>query len=259
MTQVAGARHEVRSIAMSLREEIRPLCDALVSGQKQILGEKLFGVYVFGAVTFPETTTTGDLDFHALLDVPPSSAEIDLVNALHDDMAQRFPPVGVGLDGYYLLLKDVQRNAPPRHQLRPDLLDNSWALHCAHIRAGRCIVLFGPDPATVYPEPTWTQIEEALAGELRYVQEHLSDYPDYCVLNLCRLMYSHQSRDVVVSKFGAGDWAIDAFPQWHKLIEMAKTSYAGQLTEEERATMVDQVPELHRFAVEEIERSRAHD
>ncbi|MFC2099382.1 aminoglycoside adenylyltransferase domain-containing protein, partial [Candidatus Bipolaricaulota bacterium] len=61
---------------------------------------------------------------------------------------------------------------------------------------------------------------EALVGERQYVAKHLSQYPDYCVLNLCRLIYSHRTGDVVVSKFGAAAWAIDAFPEWRGLIDL---------------------------------------
>ena len=31
------------------------------------LGDKLYGVYLYGAVAFPETVHTGDIDFHVNL------------------------------------------------------------------------------------------------------------------------------------------------------------------------------------------------
>jgi hypothetical protein len=242
---------------MVLREEIQPLCSALVDGLRHALQEKLYGVYVHGAVTFPETTHTGDIDMHVILRSPPTEKEINDLNALHADLARRFPPFGADIDGHYLLLEEARRTTPPGHQLRPDLVDDSWALHCEHIRAGRCIVLYGPDPTTVYPEPSWAQIEQALAGELSYVADHLAQYPDYCVLNLCRLMYTHQTRNAVVSKSAAADLAIDAFPQWRRLIEAAQASYAGEATDEDRRVMAEDVPNLYRFALREIEDSRS--
>lgn len=34
------------------------------------LGDKLYGVYLYGAVAFPETVHTGDIDFHVNLKGP---------------------------------------------------------------------------------------------------------------------------------------------------------------------------------------------
>lgn len=70
----------------------------------------------------------------------------------------------------------------------------------------------------------WPELEAALRGEPAYVEEHFADYPDYCILNLCRLMMSFRTRDVVVSKWQAGDWATQSSPQWTELIERAKRS-----------------------------------
>ena len=128
-------------------------------------------------------------------------------------------------DGYYLLLNDTHRKALPKDQLREDIYDNSWALHCAHIRQGRCILLQGPDPANIYPDVSWPELESALTGELNFVASHLDEYPAYCVLNLCRLIYSYSTRDVVVSKRFSAQWAAGEYPVWAALIESAKNSY----------------------------------
>ena len=88
-------------------------------------------------------------------------------------------------------------------------IDHSWALHREHIRAGRRVILYGPDPDEIYPPAKWPEIESALLGELDFVEKHLHDYPDYCILNLCRLMYSFETSDVVVSKALAAELAYD--------------------------------------------------
>ena len=165
--------------------------------------------------------------------------------------------MGAELDGYYILLRDAGRKEPPVHQLRPEITDKSWALHREHIRAGRCIVLHGPDPRQLYPPAGWPELESALYGELRYVEANLEQYPDYCILNLCRLMYSFATRDVVISKTAAAAWAHRAFPQWQRHIELAQKSYAGRATPQERAFMLSEVAALYHFAIEGIENSQA--
>ena len=59
----------------------------------------------------------------------------------------------------------------------------------------------------------WPALERALHGELDYVEEHLDDYPAYCVLNLCQLIYSFDTHDVVISKRASEEWADAAFPE----------------------------------------------
>jgi hypothetical protein len=236
-------------------QPIADLCQALVHGLKQVLGDKLYGVYVYGAAAFPEAAPTGDIDFHVILAAPLTDTEGAALRDLHAALARDYPPLGAELDGYYLLLTEARQASPPTHQLCPELVDASWALHRAHIRAGRCIPLCGPDPLTLYPTPTWSELETALWSELQYVADHLGDYPDYCILNLCRLMYSFETRDVVISKAGAAAWAYDAFPQWRRHVALAQKSYTGQATPEDRQFMLDQVEELYRFACRHIEKS----
>jgi hypothetical protein len=94
-----------------------------------------------------------------------------------------------------------------------------------------------------------------LYGELDYVEKHLHEYPDYCILNLCRLIYSFETRDVVVSKAQASDWAYDALPEWKRHIELARKSYARQATAEEMQFMRAEVGALLEVARTRIERA----
>jgi hypothetical protein len=242
---------------VTLREDIQGLCGALLSGLDAALQDKLFGVYVYGAAAFPDSANTGDIDFHVILREPLSDQERMAVHDLHAALARDFPPLGAELDGYYILLEEARQASPPTHQLQPDVVDSSWALHREHVRAGRCLVLRGPDPKEVYPAASWPELEEALCGELRYVEEHLGVYPDYCILNLCRLMYSFETRDVVISKMGAAAWGLETFPQWRRHVEAAMKSYARRATPEDRGFMLAEVERLYRFACAQIEASRS--
>lgn len=241
-------------VKLQLPESIAELCRAYTEGLKRILGDKLHGLYVYGASVFPETKATGDVDFHVILEGPLTGLEKAAVLELHKRMAAEYPPLGAELDAYFLLLEQARRSQLPTHQLQTDIVDDSWALHRAHILAGRCVVLHGPDPSTIFPVPTWPEIEQALAGELAYVEQHLNQYPDYCILNLCRLMYSHRTGDVVTSKAAAGAWATKRFPQWRSLIELANQSYAGRSSDKDREIMRNELKDLLVFAQRQIQR-----
>jgi hypothetical protein len=241
---------------MSIPEGIRDLCEAFLAGLNTALGVKLYGVYLYGALAFPEGGSTGDIDFHVILSDVPNDNEKLALNELHAALARDYPPLGEELDGYYLLLEEARQTKPPRHQLRTDVLDNSWALHRAHIRAGRCIVLQGPDPREIYPEASWQELENALQGELDYVEKHLVKYPAYCVLNLCRLMYSFETKDVVASKVGTARWAYEAFPEWRPHIEAARRMYERSATAEERELIRLEISDFFDFSCGRITESR---
>lgn len=238
-------------------ESIADLCRAYTEGLKRALGDKLHGLYVYGASVFPETVATGDVDFHVILENSLSDSEKGTILALHETLAVQFPPLGAELDAYYLLLEQAKQSGLPTHQLQTDIVDDSWALHRAHMLAGRCVVLHGPDPSMIFLVPTWPEIEQALAGELAYVEKNIDQYPDYCILNLCRLMYSYRTGDVVTSKAAAGAWASKQFPQWRQLIGLANRSYAGKSTDQDREAMRIELKDLLVFALRQIQRGRS--
>jgi len=226
-----------------------------VRGLKDILGEKLYGVYIYGASAFPDTLPTGDIDFHVILKSSLSGKERFHLEKLHKLLAEKHPPLGGELDGHYILLKDARRTAPPKSQMWKQATDNSWALHREHILAGRCLVLFGPEPKKIYPPATWPEIKNALYGELDYVEKHLTAYPDYCILNLCRLIYSFETKDVVISKAQASSWGFKNLPQWKRHIELAIRSYSHRTTPEDKQFMLTEAEMFFEFAKKRIEKT----
>ena len=241
---------------MPLPAEIQKILHVFLTGLTQTIGENLVGVYLYGALTFPDSGTIGDIDFHVILKAPLDQQEKSQLQSLHLNLAQQFPPLGAELDGYYLLLEDAKQTTPPKDQLHDGIYDNSWALHCAHIRQGRCISLFGPDPSQIYPAVTWPELESALEGELDFVARHLDEYPAYCVLNLCRLMYSYATRDVVVSKRFSAKWASSEFPQWAPLIHAAERYYDHQTTFSDDQLLDSKAGSFFVFACNQIKTSK---
>ena len=228
--------------------QVEKITSALLDGLETILDQKLYGLYIYGAVVFPETKFTGDIDFHAVLTSPLTDAEKIEIDTLHKRLAAYFGPLGEELDGYYLLLEDATRRAPPRSQMWSGAVDHSWALHREHMRTGRCFVLHGPDPREIYPSAEWSELEEALQGELDYVRRHLEIYPAYCTLNLCRLMYSFSSHDVVVSKTASAKWAEVAYPEWEPIINSAERIYEGRDTDSDKQLLASRISDFYKFA-----------
>ena len=234
-----------------LPKNVREVCNALISGLQEILGEKLFGVYMYGAAMFPDSGTIIDIDCHTILNKSLNDTDRADIFHLYEDLSKLFSFSSDNLDVWYILYDDAQKTRPPVHQLKTDMRDEWWALHCAHIRAGRYLTLYGPEPVGIFPAPTWEEITAALDYEIGYIKKNLN-YPAYGVLNLCRIIYSFQKRDVVVSKRASGLWASNVFPQWKPLIEAALNDYEGRETNNDKSRLQAEIKQFLVFASERI-------
>ncbi len=208
---------------MALRDEV---CAAF--------GVSLHALYLYGAVTFPESEGTGDLDYHAILTGPPDPDQRTGYAAACARLAGL--PGCDDLDGWVIELAQARGSAPPVHRIRPGLRDDAWALHRAHWLAGRCVVLHGPPPASIVGQPGWDEQHQGLAAEFRFAQADKHDA--YAVLNCCRILRSLAEHDVVQSKFGSAWWALDYLPIEHaSAVTAAMNSYRGRATVADVATM----------------------
>jgi hypothetical protein len=234
---------------------VAEICKEFQAGLSGILNEKLFGIYLYGAILFPESGPAQDIDCHVILDGPLCDQELEDIHRLHRRLAQDNPHLGE-IDAYYILLEQAKGITPPKHQLSTDFFDRSWALHCAHVRAGRYLTLWGPEPTHIFPKPSWNSIEAALDHEFAFIEANLK-YRAYSVLNLCRIMYSFSERDVVISKQFSGDWACDRFPEWEPVIQAAMRSYQNESKSGDKQLLSDEMEEFLAFAKEKMQHFRS--
>ena len=238
-----------------LPTNVRKVCQAFVGGLEVILDENLHGIYMHGASVFPDSGPIQDIDCHVILKGPLRSRDKDAIHQLQRDLLERFPPLGGELDAYFILYEDAVKTHPPAHRLQHAMRDEAWALHCGHIRSGRYITLYGPHPKDIFPAPSWDDISAALEHEVAFIEQNLQ-YPDYCVLNMCRIMFSVQERNVVVSKFSSGKWARARFPQWQPLIDAALASYQATETHDEAGLLKNQAAAYIEFGKRRIREQR---
>ena len=72
--------------------------------------------------------------------------------------------------------------------------------------------------------------------------------------NLCRLIYSFKTRDVVISKAKASEWAFDELPEWKQIIELARKSYEGNATSPDKEKMFAEVGNFFEYATMQIDK-----
>jgi hypothetical protein len=221
-----------------LSSDVLTVAGALREGLGEILGDVLSSLFLYGAVAFPRPERWAiDFDFHVLLERPLAGVERDAITALYERLA-RLSPLGADLDGYFVLLADARRPEPPRHQLDLAVRDEAWALHRAHVHAGRSFTITGIDPITVVPEPSWAELEAALRAELGFVKTH-PQAPAFGIVNGARILASFATRDVVLSKYQAAQWALSSLPdEWHEAVGAAARWYEQTADEADAATLV---------------------
>ncbi len=245
----------MNSTSTTLPKEATELINAFILGLQDILGQNLYGVYLYGASVFPDSGSMQDIDCHVIICNRLTEAEKAGCLAQSKTLGEQFPGWGEELDAYVILLADAKGHQVPRHQLLPEVYDHSWALHCAHIRAGYYRLLYGPEPTEIFPAPTWGEIDSALRHELQFVLDH-PQYPAYGILNLCRILYSYNTRDPAVSKQFSGRWGVEQFPQWANLIQAAMRFYRKEQDQEDLDVMENQRADFYAFMTARIEHSR---
>ena len=157
-----------------LPEAVARLRDAFVAELDAMLGDRFVGLFLYGAVCFPPSAIT-DFDGHVLLRDQFDDEDRVAIRALQDRL--RPLPLGDEFDVYYVTMEDARRREKPTHQWDPRNVDQSWAIHRAHVHAGRFVHVKGPDPRNIVPIPTWRELDEALQGELDFVADRLDQSP----------------------------------------------------------------------------------
>jgi hypothetical protein len=239
-----------------LPEDVRELCSDFRSGLKSALNDAFASLYIYGALAFPRPARWRvDVDFHVLVKRPLGNEERRNVTELHEALG-RVSCLGEELDGHYILVDDAKRSVPPTSQAWEQLPDNAWALHRAHILAGRFIHLHGIDPREIVSPPTWTDLEVALDNELRFIETH-PEFGAFGVLNACRLVHSFRTRDVVTSKYESAQWALGTLPaEWRGPIQASIRFYSWAASDEDLRVIEQRRPAMVAFVKDEIDRLR---
>jgi len=224
---------------------VRAAATALGSEVARALGDGLHALYLYGAVTFPESECTGDLDYHAIMSSVVAGPEQAAYQAARGRLAG--VPGCEELDGWVISLGEARGSEPPLHLLQPGLRDGAWALHRAHWLAGRCVVLHGPDPDAIVTAPAWAEQLAGLKAELVFLRS--ADHDAFAVLNACRILRSMADRDVVQSKFGSAAWALEHLPaDLGPAIRAALNTYRGTASATDATALATARPRFEALA-----------
>lgn len=239
--------------------DTRPLVAAFRRGIRRSLKENLLAAYLLGSIAFERRSPhVGDIDFFVVTHRGLVRRERFAVGMLHRELATEYR-FGDDLDGLYITRGQAsRRDRPVGWGFFPDgrrrkARDEMWAFHRAHLHRGACITLVGPNPRELMARVTWTEIERELERERMRLRAVRAMHPAYCALNLCRLAYTGETQDAVVSKRGAATWAKARFPtEWAFVIEAASRIYRGGSASKDVRLLSRSIDGFFEFASERI-------
>jgi Domain of unknown function (DUF4111) len=234
----AGKVEPMTGIALEqLPDDARTAWTRLRDELRAIAGDDLVAIWAYGSTIGADRPhRPADLDTHVVLQRRPDAQTARRIQqgstAILDDRQE--------WDTWFITLDDARRAKRPPHVFLPDRWDESWAIHRAHWLAGRVVTIHGPDPAEIVLPPTWQELAADLHAELEHLERHVQAGDTdpyeaaYAVLNGSRILRSLESRDVVLSKREAGQWALEHLPdRWHATIRAALHAYDEQASAEE--------------------------
>ncbi|MBM6616503.1 nucleotidyltransferase domain-containing protein [Bacillus suaedaesalsae] len=91
----------------SLPTEVQPLLTEYIHHIKQIFGEKLIGVYLFGSIALDAFDSNSDIDFVTVISSPMTDIEETVINEIHRSLHKMYP--SLTMDGGYVGTEELLR------------------------------------------------------------------------------------------------------------------------------------------------------
>jgi hypothetical protein len=248
--------------------DIDELLGRLLDRMRQILGQRLVGLYLYGSlVTGDFDRDVSDIDLLAATSSDIDSHEFDQLERMHNALARDYPLWEGRIEIAYLstaALKTFRTRASPIAIISPgepfhikeagkDWLMNWWVVR------ERGVALFGPAPAALIEPISQREFLQAVQEHARAWREWINimrDQPGqaYAIVTLCRAMYTSTYGEQV-SKQQAALSAQQRFPEWAGLIQNAlawRTGWRDELVDP-MATFPETVKFVD-FAIEQVVR-----
>lgn len=226
--------------ALTLHPEVDAVLEPLRVGLKEILGNDLVGIYIFGSLAAGGFDRESDVDLLVATRQDLSDDQFERLKSLHRRIALVDSWCAVQIEVTYIPLAALRRYDPAANvhvtlergegqALCRMKHDRDGVVH-RHILRQEGISLLGPPPQELVDPVSLEDLRTAMQFFLDGWLAHLHKTPEevrsrgyqaYLVLTVCRVLYT-LATGAVVSKPAAAEWAKQALdPRWAPLIECA--------------------------------------
>lgn len=201
---------------------------------KQILGERLVGLYLYGSlVTGDFDVEISDIDLLAVTTRDLGDTEFRRLHTMHDELAAAYSDWDGRIEVQYLSasgLRNFKTRRSPIGAISPGepfhMKDAGidWLINWYMVRDIGW-VLYGPDPRTLIPPISREEFVAASRAQGMYWVDRVDQPQDrtwqsYVTLTMCRVLYAC-TKGEQSSKLHAAFWVQTQFPQWSPLIQNA--------------------------------------
>ncbi len=220
--------------------DVNEILNLLYTNIKSIVQDQLVGMYLFGSLANGDFDEYSDIDVLVVTDGEIQESTFSALKNMHMEMAKIDSPWDVQQEVSYIPQNALRRFDPPNN-LHPHLdrgtgevlhmiaHESDWIIQ-RHILRERGIVITGPDLKTLIDPVSPNDLRQAVIDVLPlWINPILDDpseikkrgYQSYCVLSLCRMLYTLQNK-AILSKPAAARWAMETLGvKWKPLIERA--------------------------------------
>lgn len=226
--------------ALTPYPEVDTVIEPLLAGIKEILGQDLVGVYIFGSLAAGGFDRESDVDLLVATRVDLSDPQFEQLKSLHQRIAGIDSWCAAQLEVTYVPLSALRRYNPGddvhatlergQGQLLERMRHDTDGMVHRHTLREKGITLFGPLPQELIDPVTPEDLRAAMRPVLDGWLAHLHEAPEqvgsrghhaYIVLTVCRVLYT-LATGAVTSKPEAAQWAKTALdPRWAPLIDRA--------------------------------------
>lgn len=213
---------------------VNDFLEILLSQLRNILGDKLIGLYVHGSLVKGDfDDDISDIDLMAATSSVIDESDFNALQKMHNDLVAAHQQWIDRLEIAYMSLRALNTFKTETSKIgiispgEPfQMIDagKDWLLNWYFVREYG-VTLFGPRPDTII-EPTsraefiQTVKEQAAAWRLYIKKAQSRLFQAYAILTMCRSLYS-VTHGEQVSKIQAARWAEQELPEWAWLIRNA--------------------------------------
>src|SRR5215216_1171514 len=230
----------MNSISPTPYPNVNEILSLLLSNVQEILGDQFVGMYLFGSLANGGFDEHSDIDVLTVTDREILDGMFSALKELHEQINELDSPWALQVEASYIP-KTALRRFDPTNKLHPHMdrgshevlhmmsHESDWIIQ-RHLLREHGIVITGPSLRELMDSVSAHDLRQAVVDVLPlWVLPILEDpsriqqrgYQAYCVLTLCRMLYTLK-HGRVLSKAAAASWALENLdPRWKPLIERA--------------------------------------
>lgn len=253
-------------------KEVNEILNLLLNNVKEILQDQLIGMYLFGSLANGSFDDFSDVDVLIVTDKEIPDETFSTLKDMHQQIQMLDNPWANQMEVSYIPQAALRR-FDPTNNLHPHVDrgtgETLFMMHHASdwitqrfILRERGIIIHGPAPSSLIDPIHPNELRQAVIDVLPLWTNPILDnpseikkrgYQSYCVLTLCRMLYTLQNKDIL-SKPEAATWAMKTLDtKWKPLIERAIIGRQSPGLDADKED-IDQTLEMMRYVTECAER-----